>query len=615
MNTAIKEWQPMNKQWFKRSLYIRILMILVVLGLIPLMVVSVVGYRSFSNLMVEMIAESNLQTLNQVQNKLEQVDSAIDDILLKTSVNPNIQEMITSKPDKGWDAYQESRLFVDYTQLLMIGNPEIDNITVLNFEGKRIDSRGRFLPDTNIAVPPIYNQIMDDLAAGNSSKSISPIYRASRFDVISFGQLILDLRTGNPIGVIIVDVNLGMMNKGLKSVNLLQSGTIILVDQSGQVIYHPEQNTGTSFQQTWSDFSGSKQYVLEKTEKGNQMLYLKTEITDLGWVLYGMVPYEEVIKRMVDFRYKFYIFLVFMITAIGIVAISMRRVFVIPILKLQRLMRSVESGDFKVRSSFKRNDEIGQLGMSFNQMVKQIQELIEQVYEVRINESRALYYQKQAELEALQSHITPHFLYNTLHSISWFANRKGIREIQSVVDSLSSILQYSVQTTPKMVRLKDEFEYLKLYLDIIDFRYGGTIEFSYELPKEVQNVVLPRLSLQPIVENAIKHAFNGTKEKKKISIITVRNSDDVIVQVEDSGSGIKEEELTRINCILSTPERENELKSDHKGLNGIGLINVHYRLQMWFGKEYGVKITSSEGQGTTVQIKIPAEYKATELLK
>ncbi len=460
----------MNKQWFQRSLYIRILLILVVLGLIPLMVLSVVGYRSISNLMVEMIAESNLQTLNQVQNKLEQVDSVIDDILLKTAVNQNIQQVIKSKPAEGWNAYQESRLFVDYIQLLIIGNPEVHNITVMNFDGKRIDSRGRFLANTNIVVPPIYNQIMDDLLKESSNKIISSIYQTSRVDIISFGKLILDLQTGEPIGVVIIDINLGMIDKGLKDVKLLQSGIIILVDQFNHVIHHPNEKTGASFKESWSESLGSNPYTLKKTEAGNQMLYLQTEIDELGWTLYGVVPYEEVIKKLVDFRYKFNIFLFIMIVAIGIVAISIRKVFVMPVLNLQRLMRKVESGDFTVRATFKRNDEIGQLGMSFNQMVRQLKELIEQVYDVKLNESRALYYQKQAELEALQSHITPHFLYNTLHSISWFANRKGIREIQSVVDSLSSILQYSLQTTPKMVRLKDEFEYLKLYMDIIDFR-------------------------------------------------------------------------------------------------------------------------------------------------
>ncbi len=121
--------------------------------------------------------------------------------------------------------------------------------------------------------------------------------------------------------------------------------------------------------------------------------------------------------------------------------------------------------------------------------------------------------------------------------------------------------------------------------------------------------------MQPIVENAIKHAFNESIEKKSITIITDQENRDVVVKVIDSGSGIEEEELTRIKIRLNTPERENELLADHEKQAGIGLINVHYRLQMWFGREYGITLTSSEGAGTVVEIRIPTDYIATDTLK
>jgi two-component system sensor histidine kinase YesM len=302
-----------------------------------------------------------------------------------------------------------------------------------------------------------------------------------------------------------------------------------------------------------------------------------------------------------------------MISALVFVAILLKKVLVNPIQKLQSLMNQVEEGNFHVRTTFNRKDEIGKLGATFNSMVAQINNLIERVYQVELNQSRALLPQKQAELEALQERITPHFLYNTLNSISWFANQKGIREIQYVIDSLSSMLRYSVGNGSNLVLLKDEFTYIKLYADIIDFRYDGSITFSYLLPPSLEDVQIPRLSIQPIVENVVKYAFENTDKDKKIEIHAIQTSDAVLVILKDNGGGISADKMKHINeslnrsnqTFLKQISRTGELEK--KGL--IGLNNVHHRIKLSFGEEYGISLYSRMGEGTVVTVKLPSKMK------
>lgn len=600
----------MRWRWFSDSLYRRLLLILLVLALLPLMMLSIAGYNTFSTLMFEMIAESNLKTLHQVENQLEEISLDIHDIMIKTSTYPEIQKMIKSETNNRWETYLESRFFAEFTRLLMIGNPEIYKITVFSDQEKRLDSMGRFLPNKQIPEPEVYQQIKQKLRMETDQIAISSIHQIYGKKLISFGKIVLDLRTGQPIGIIVVDLDIGKMNLELKKVNLLKSGKIVLVEQGNHIIYHPEIKTGTYISESWLHLEKNKRYVLQKTDEGQQFLYLKSELASLGWTLYGIIPYEDILEKIVLIRHNFYLFLILMIVAIGIVAVSIKRVFVKPVWKLQQLMKRVQEGEFFVRANFKRKDEIGELGNSFNSMVNQIENLIEQVYQVKLNESKALLYQKQAELEALQANITPHFLYNTLHSISWFANRRGIREIQTVVDSLSSMLRYSLGNSSVMVRLIDELDYLKFYGQIIDFRYGGGINFKYSLPSSLQEVALPRLSLQPLVENTIKHGFDDFESDKWIEISVERKANDVVIKVEDNGNGIDRETLLLLQQKLQSPLESfvsNIEKEEVYFEGGMGIFNVHRRLQLCFGEKYGLQIDSKPGEGTIVQLTVPIE--------
>ncbi|PLS09628.1 cache domain-containing sensor histidine kinase [Neobacillus cucumis] len=584
------------------SLYQRLLIIIIVLALFPLLIFSYTGYKMFSNLMLKMIAESNLKTMEQVQLQSERIYEDINDILTRVSIHPDVQRMMNEESISEWDSYMEARNFSEFTNNLLVSHSEIANISIINFNGKRIDSLGRFLP---IQLDDKMAKMVKQLKT--RSVAIGSIHHTqSGENLISFGKMIVDVKSGKPLGLVTLDVNLEILDEEFKKVTLLKSGYVYLLNEKNQVIYHPSKSVGQQMEKLPET---EKHYFLKKGQNGEDYLYLIKKLPSTHWVLTGIIPYKEVTDENVFIRNAFFVFLILMMIALLFVAFLLKKVLVNPISKMQTLMNSVQEGNFQVRTKFHRNDEIGKLGAAFNGMVAQIDNLIERVYQVELNESRALLLQKQAELEALQERITPHFLYNTLNSISWFANQKGIREIEYVIDSLSNMLRYSVGNGSNLVRLKDEFAYIKLYAEIIDFRFDGSITFTYSLSPSLEDVLIPRLSLQPIVENVVKYAFDHTETFKKIEVSAFEEGDQVWVMVKDNGDGISNEKVNRINESLNVfgydLSAQLTRKEEFEHVGGIGLKNVHQRLKLTFGEKYGVQLQSRIGEGTIVRVKLP----------
>jgi two-component system sensor histidine kinase YesM len=593
----------MIRKQFQPTIYKRLLLVLFLFGFLPMGLITAVGYQYFSKVMFELLSYTSLQTLNQGRDHIDKLFEGIEDVLLKISVNPDAQEILIQKQLNEWDRYSQSRNFSDFAQIMKIGHPEIYNITIMGFEGIRMDSLGHVLPFD--IVPEPYRTIMEQIRVGKTG--VSKIYKNRSGDsIISFGKLMTDVNTGKKIGTIIVDMDLNSVRQDLGSVQLLPSSQIVLLSHDMDIIYHPTLATGKKLSVATFYPHGNNNFVLQKDKNDKTFLYLRTSLKSVDWTLYGIVPYEIVIEKFSYIRYYFFGFVLLLLFVIGLVSVSLRRLIVIPIRTLQRLMGKVGVGETYVRANFNRKDEIGDLANSFNGMITKINELIQQVYLVRLNESKALLLQKEADLRSLQSQITPHFLYNTLNSISWVASRKGVREIEQIVYSLSTMLKYSLENTGKSVKLKEELHYIERYFEIVNFRFGGYLDLELRVPKRLEDALIPRLSIQPIVENAIKHAFNDQEGNAKIIVSVDKDENDLIVMVKDNGKGIAYNELERLKKRLYSENYITDITStaNNKGSN-VGLYNVHQRLNMLFGDPYGLKIRSNPEEGTSVCIRLP----------
>jgi two-component system sensor histidine kinase YesM len=236
-----------------------------------------------------------------------------------------------------------------------------------------------------------------------------------------------------------------------------------------------------------------------------------------------------------------------------------------------------------------RSIEIKMLDEGFNEMAERIQSLL-----IRIkNEQMTL---RRTELELLQAQINPHFLYNTFDSIVWLAETQRNREVIQMVTSLSSLFRNSLSKGKDVINIETEQKQIRSYLEIQQIRYSDIMDYEIDLPATLFSYAIPKLTLQPLVENAIYHGIKHKRSKGKIVICGREDGDDIVISVEDNGIGMSEEQLGALQNRI----QENRLK-------GFGLSNVQQRLQLYCGEAYGLTFHSEKNVGTTVFVRIPKQ--------
>lgn len=282
-----------------------------------------------------------------------------------------------------------------------------------------------------------------------------------------------------------------------------------------------------------------------------------------------------------------------------------------PLALLERTIQKVTERDFNVKFNYKYQDEVGRLGNSFNFMVAEIREMVDKLneYIIRLQQEKEKVrheqqLKRQAELKALQAQINPHFLYNTLDSIHWMADKINAMDISRMTMALGMLFRTSLNKGRDFISIQDEVENVNSYLIIQKTRYGDLFDYLINIDGRLLNLLTIKLILQPLVENAIYH---GVKEKNQAGIIEIHgeileNDGDVQFIISDNGMGMKPLMLDFINQKLEKClSMETKLSEDE----GYGIYNVNERIKLYFGERYGLHYQSEWGQGTEVRILIP----------
>ena len=267
-----------------------------------------------------------------------------------------------------------------------------------------------------------------------------------------------------------------------------------------------------------------------------------------------------------------------------------------PIRHLCHAAERAGSGDFKTRAHEEKIDEIAVLNASFNLMVEEIGNLVE---DIRVEELNL----RAAELRLLQEQINPHFLYNTLDNIIWLAESKETEQVVNMVSALSDFFRTTLSKGKDYISVKDEEAHINSYLQIQQFRYRDILDYEIDMDKEVYDCEILKLTLQPLVENALYHGIKGKRGLGHIQVKGCIQNGLLEFQVRDDGIGMKEERLNEVRKIIT-----GEVEST-KEKGGFGLFNVNERIRLNYGREYGLKIESVYGEGTCIWVTVPAVKK------
>lgn len=415
-------------------------------------------------------------------------------------------------------------------------------------------------------------------------------------EVISLSREVQSYENGTFRGVILINLNMNKITEICNSFQEKQENFICIINDKGELVYE-QQNGRERFafdekenrQELNTALGKTKESCFRLNYRGEKYLVTRTDMKTTGWTLVSMVPYKSVMAETMAIRGV-------MILAVAITLIVtlllLNRILtgvVKPLKKLEKYMVQVNPDNMDQRMEILTDDEIGHLSMKFNQMMDRIRNLKEQVIEEQEDK-------RKYELQALQAQINPHFLYNTLDSIIWMAETND-SNIVAMTEALAKLFRISLNKGNEEISLERELEHVKNYLIIQSMRYAD--KFTYEISAEpgVERCRTIKLILQPIVENCIYHGIKKKRGTGKITIRAYRREQNLIIEVSDDGCGMPEEICRK---ILS-----DEIESENISGSGIGVKNVNERIQLRFGKKYGLSYSSEEGVGTTVTYVLP----------
>ena len=415
-------------------------------------------------------------------------------------------------------------------------------------------------------------------------------------EVISLSREVQSYENGTFRGVILINLNMNKITEICNSFQEKQENFICIINDKGELVYE-QQNGRERFafdekenrQELNTALGKTKESCFRLNYRGEKYLVTRTDMKTTGWTLVSMVTYKSVMAETMAISGV-------MILAVAITLIVtlllLNRILtgvVKPLKKLEKYMVQVNPDNMDQRMEILTDDEIGHLSMKFNQMMDRIRNLKEQVIEEQEDK-------RKYELQALQAQINPHFLYNTLDSIIWMAETND-SNIVAMTEALAKLFRISLNKGNEEISLERELEHVKNYLIIQSMRYAD--KFTYEISAEpgVERCRTIKLILQPIVENCIYHGIKKKRGTGKITIRAYRREQNLIIEVSDDGCGMPEEICRK---ILS-----DEIESENISGSGIGVKNVNERIQLRFGKKYGLSYSSEEGVGTTVTYVLP----------
>ena len=593
MRERVKQWRQkvtsfLEKHIKPQSIQMTIALSFTIVSVISMGILGISLYNRFVNKMEDMTTQSAEQLLNQTAINLESYlrnMRRISDAMYYSVIKD--KDLATDSLDEEmnllYEANKDNLISIAcYTNdgRLVAAAPvatEKNNLDIVDQEWFT-EATGQ-MEHVHFSTPHVQN-LFDD-----------PSYRY--YWVVSLSQAVELTSGGNStLGVLLVDMNYSSIEQLLTKANTDNASEYVyLMDGSGELIYHPKQkliytdlfSENNLVAASYEDGSHKEEYDGEK-----RIVTVKT-ISYTGWKIVSVVPMSSFDMGISGMR-----MFVILLMSLSMLMIILLNQFVSaniakPLKRLNDSVKDWEAGNMNPDIYVGGSLEVEHLGKTLRSTVAQIQELMHDIL-VEQEEKR------KSELDALQSQINPHFLYNTLDSIVWMIEGERYEDAVFMVTQLASLFRISLSRGKTIISMEDELKHARNYMNIQKIRYKNKFTVEFQVENAILSCCTVKLVIQPLLENAIYYGMESMDGDGEITVVGYRKGDDVYVEVRDNGLGMPDE---MVDALLT----ENNRVRKHG--SGVGLINVHNRIRLRFGEPYGLEIESCLDEGTTVRIHLP----------
>lgn len=560
------------------------------ISLVTMFLMGIIMYMRFSTL-------SRQETIESSRKLMEQTGETMEDYLVNMRQISDAVYYNVVKENDFQDAREEIQKGMNL--LYEANRDKLRTIAIYNSDGSLMAAEpvATQKEDPDVTRQEWYQSAMEEMENIHfSTPHIQNLFEDSTFRyywVISSSRVVeLTENRDSQMGVLLVDMDFSSISRMMNQINEVGNGQYYyLCNSDGDIIYHPRQiqiSDGISRENSMKAAS-YKDGVCDETFEGTQRKVIVNTISYTGWKLVGVIPYSIFTHEMLNIRYfiaMVTLLMAMMLTIINrVVAERISR----PIRKLNHSVMEYEAGkkpEIYIGGSW----EIRHLGYSIQSSYEKSEKLMQEIVWEQ-NERR------KSELDALQSQINPHFLYNALDSITWMIEGERNDEAAFMISQLAKLFRISLSKGHTIISVKDELQHAQSYMNIQRVRYKDAFSVTFDVEPELEKYCAVKLTLQPILENAINYGVDPMDDCGEIRVCVRKEGELLVLSVEDNGIGMSEEE---VELLLTDNNRVPKHGS------GVGLINIHNRLQILFGKEYGLVIESEPDEGTKVSIQIPA---------
>lgn len=560
------------------------------ISLVTMLLMGIIMYMRFSTL-------SRQETIENSRKLMEQTGETMEDYLVNMRQISDAVYYNVVKENDFQDAREEIQKGMNL--LYEANRDKLRTIAIYNSDGSLMAAEpvATQKEDPDVTRQEWYQSAMEEMENIHfSTPHIQNLFEDSTFRyywVISSSRVVeLTENRDSQMGVLLVDMDFSSISRMMNQINEVGNGQYYyLCNSDGDIIYHPRQiqiSDGISRENSMKAAS-YKDGVYDETFEGTQRKVIVNTISYTGWKLVGVIPYSIFTHEMLNIRYFIAMVILLMAMMLTIINRVVAERISRPIRKLNHSVMEYEAGkkpEIYIGGSW----EIRHLGYSIQSSYEKSEKLMQEIVWEQ-NERR------KSELDALQSQINPHFLYNALDSITWMIEGERNDEAAFMISQLAKLFRISLSKGHTIISVKDELQHAQSYMNIQRVRYKDAFSVTFDVEPELEKYCAVKLTLQPILENAINYGVDPMDDCGEIRVCVRKEGELLVLSVEDNGIGMSEEE---VELLLTDNNRVPKHGS------GVGLINIHNRLQILFGKEYGLVIESEPDEGTRVSIQIPA---------